>query len=346
MKIAILNNMAPFIRGGAELLAERLQLELELREHEVELVRIPFDWTSPQALLRSAAYAATMRLYGADRVIALKYPGYLIPHPEMHVWLVHPFRQIHDLWDTPHGWSSADREQLEARETILEMERVAFARARAVYAISDVVAGRARATLGLRPQPLFTPPYWTQPIEPGPFGDYVLALGRVGAAKRQELLVAAMALVEDPNLRLVIAGGPESEQTQHVLERRVAELGLGDRVSLELEFISEQRKRELLSGARAVAYLPIEEDSYGYVCLEGYQAGKPLITATDSGGTHQLVRDGQTGWIVAPDQESVAAALSQVAADPQRAERLGSAGRELSQTLGLNWDHVIEVLTS
>ena len=45
MKVAVVNNQAPFIRGGAELLADWLVAALKERGHQAELIRIPF----PQA---------------------------------------------------------------------------------------------------------------------------------------------------------------------------------------------------------------------------------------------------------------------------------------------------------
>ena len=51
-------------------------------------------------------------------------------------------------------------------------------------------------------------------------------------------------------------------------------------------FLAEQPVERCL----AVAYIPYDEDSYGYVTLEACLAKKAVITCTDSGGIDALVR--------------------------------------------------------
>ena len=44
MKVLIVNNMAPFVWGGAEELAANQEKQLVLAGHEAEVLRIPFQW--------------------------------------------------------------------------------------------------------------------------------------------------------------------------------------------------------------------------------------------------------------------------------------------------------------
>jgi glycosyltransferase involved in cell wall biosynthesis len=97
-----------------------------------------------------------------------------------------------------------------------------------------------------------------------------------------------------------------------------------------------------MAGALACAYLPFEEDSYGYVSLEAYQACRPVVTCRDSGGTLEIVEDGVTGRIAAPDPISLARVLDELAADPAAARRMGHAGRRRMDELNISWDHVVE----
>ncbi len=56
--------------------------------------------------------------------------------------------------------------------------------------------------------------------------------------------------------------------------------------------------------------------------------GKPVV-ATAVGGTPELVLDGETGLLVPPgDVDALADALADVLDDPERARRLGEAGRD------------------
>ena len=47
MKLLVANNATPFVRGGAELLADRLVLELRRAGHEAEVLRLPL-WATPR----------------------------------------------------------------------------------------------------------------------------------------------------------------------------------------------------------------------------------------------------------------------------------------------------------
>ena len=52
------------------------------------------------------------------------------------------------------------------------------------------------------------------------------------------------------------------------------------------------------------------------------------VIATRVGGTPEVIRDGTTGILVAPDDpDAMAAAISSVIAEPARAQALGEAGR-------------------
>ena len=62
MKVAVVNTSAPFVRGGAEHLAESLVHELASRGHEVELVKVPLRWATPDEVAESMFAAACLRI--------------------------------------------------------------------------------------------------------------------------------------------------------------------------------------------------------------------------------------------------------------------------------------------
>jgi glycosyltransferase involved in cell wall biosynthesis len=80
-----------------------------------------------------------------------------------------------------------------------------------------------------------------------------------------------------------------------------------------------------LARCRAVVFPPWNED-YGFVTVEAFACAKAVITCTDSGGPAELVRDGQNGFVAAPEPEALAGAMRQVIADRTLAIRLGEAG--------------------
>lgn len=345
MKVLVLNNGVPFLKGGAEHLADSLAHELVVRGHEAQVVRLPLRWHSPEAVADSMAAAAAIRIPEADRVIALKFPAYLVPHDDKVVWLLHQFRQVYDMWDTPHQGLPNTPETLELRQAIMASDARALGSVRGLYCNSSVTADRLQRFNGLTAQVLLPPHGDAASFRDDGLGDYVLAIGRITASKRQHLLVEAMAHA-GANVRLVVAGQPETPQDGELLQRLVEEHGLQDRVELILRFISDEEKVDLLAKARAVAYLPLDEDSYGYVTVEGMLSRKPMIATHDSGGVLQLVRDEATGLVAEADPQSLAEAMTRLCSDARLAAGMGSAGHSMVEELDLSWDSVLETLLS
>src|SRR5207248_2053009 len=83
MKISILLTHVPFVWGGAEYLAETLRGRLRARGHQAELVRVPFKWYPPSAVLDHMLACRHLRLASGDPdlVIPMKFPVYLGSFP-------------------------------------------------------------------------------------------------------------------------------------------------------------------------------------------------------------------------------------------------------------------------
>ena len=96
MNVLVLSNVAPFIRGGAEELAVVLNL-CKRPGANAELLRIPFQWDPASAIIGQILLNKSLRLANVDRVIAMKFPAYLIPHENKIIWLMHQYRQAYDL---------------------------------------------------------------------------------------------------------------------------------------------------------------------------------------------------------------------------------------------------------
>ena len=72
----------------------------------------------------------------------------------------------------------------------------------------------------------------------------------------------------------------------------------------------------------------LDVEGLGIVLLEASAAGVPVV-AGDSGGAPETVREGVTGHVVGGrDTAALADALADLLADPDRARRMGAAGRE------------------
>lgn len=340
MKILVANNAAPFIRGGAELLADRLVVELQRAGHEAELFRLPLGDT-PEQILDSMLAAALTSLVNVDRVIGLKFPAYLIPHDDVVIYLVHQFRQAYD--PAPVGWPDEPRLN-RVVDAVRKADAAAFAAANRMYTISPMVAARLRRDNGIDASVLMTPPHADQLYRSAAPEGYIVALGRISGSKRQLLAVQAMRYAR-PGYRLVVAGAPESPALLAELQREIAANHLESRVELVPRFISEEEKLDLIARSIGSVYLPIDEDSYGYVCYEAAMSSKPTITGTDSGGTTTLVEHGRTGLVTAPEPAAIAAAFDELAAHPEQARGMGENARTLAMELDLSWSRVVQELT-
>ena len=340
MRIVVANNAAPFVRGGAELLADRLVEELRRAGHEVDLLRLPIG-NSPAQILDGLLAGALVDLVEVDRVIGLKFPAYLIPHDDVVIWLIHQFRQAYD--PPPVGWPPDPALDPIVR-AVRAADRAAFAQAQRLYAISPMIAERVRRHTGVVAEVLMTPPHAEQEYRTQEAEDFIVALGRISGGKRQGLAIQAMKHAR-PGYRLVVAGAPDDRDTLKSIEREIEESGVSERVELIPRFITEDEKLDLISRCIGSVYLPIDEDSYGYVCYEAAMSSKPSVTATDSGGTLTLVDHGRTGLVAPPEPQALAAAFDELALHRDRSRAMGQNARTLALELDLSWTRVIEELT-
>ena len=115
---------------------------------------------------------------------------------------------------------------------------------------------------------------------------------------------------------------------------------------LEDRWISEEEKVERLATALAVAYVPDDEDSYGYPSLEAAHARKAVLTASDLGGVLELVSHGYNGIVAPPDPRSLAQAMDQLYRDRVLATRMGAANERRLAELRIDWANVVDALTS
>jgi glycosyltransferase involved in cell wall biosynthesis len=343
MKVAIVNNQAPFVRGGAELLAEWLRDKLEQYGHQAEIVRLPFQWNPCERILDHMLAARFVRLPNVDRVVALKFPAYYVPHENKVLWLLHQFRQAYDLWGTPYQDIPDTPTGHRVRDAVIAADQFHLQKVSHIYTNSKIVGHRLNYYNGLRSDVLYPPLPDSDSFYCDDYHDYFFFPGRITAGKRQHMAAAAMAHAGG-DARLVIAGQPETPKDLERVMSVIHEHGLESRVEVIPRWISEEEKRRLLGGCRGVLYLPYGEDSYGYVTLEAFHARKPVITLADSGGILELVEDGHNGRVAAGERD-LALAIDELSGDRVLAEGLGQAALETIDRLQISWDRVIECLT-
>lgn len=348
MRVVVATVQVPFIQGGAEAHALGLCQALTQAGHEVEMVRIPFKWYPPERILEHALACRLLDLSESngvriDRLIALKFPAYLLPHPNKIIWLLHQHRSAYELWDAPWGSDLMNRPcGLSVRQAIWEADRAGLREAQSIYANSSRVAERLWHYCRIPARVLYHPPpeaetfYWQQPE---PFFFYP---SRLTPIKRQELVVEALSFCRHP-VRVVFCGAPDNPAYEKELEQKVLSLRMSDRAHF-LGRVTEEKKRQLYASCLGVIFPPFDED-YGYVTLEAMLSSKPVITCRDSGGPLELVRDGETGFVVEPTPEGLAVAMDRLWEDPALACKLGRAGRQFYDTLDISWEKVVAELT-
>lgn len=344
MKIIVLNNMAPFVWGGAEELAGHLAKNLARVGHEAEVIRIPFQWEPFTKIPSQMLLARFVNLDSADRVIALKFPAYLAQHPNKTLWLLHQYRQAYDLFDAHQSNLNDSDAALELRQMIRSADNESFREARKIYTNSEITKSRLdRYNPGFDAEVLLPPLNDPELFDETVDGNYIYAGGRVNLMKRQHLLVEAMRFAPK-NASLVIAGPPESPADTARLVGLVEDAGLADRVHLHLRFLDRKELAKYVCGALACAYLPFDEDSLGYVSMEAATAGKAIITATDSGGILGLAKHGETGWVSEPTAEGLGAAITAAYANRAKTMKMGLAAKARWQAMDVTWSKTIEKL--
>lgn len=144
----------------------------------------------------------------------------------------------------------------------------------------------------------------------------IVFVGRLEPRKGPDLAVDAMALA--PGVALDIVGdGPMRRK----LERRIRQLGLGDRVALVGHAADP---RPILERAH-LALAPSRKEGLGIAALEAMAVGRPVI-ATRSGGLEEVVSDGETGWLTAAEPSAIAARIRQAGAPTADRETLSAMG--------------------
>ena len=345
MRILICTTQVPFTRGGAESHVAGLQRTLIEAGHQAETVALPFKWYPPSEIMRSTMAWRMLDLSSAngqtiDLVVGMKFPAYLVAHPNKVLWILHQHRSAYNLWGTQFDDLSTYAEGPRVREWIKHCDEKFIPEAKQVFANSRTVADRLKQYNNLESEVLYHPPPLSDRLRAGEQRDYIFYPSRMEPQKRQELLIEAMKYVRAP-VKAVFAGS--FGDAKHY-ESLIKEHGVSDRVCMR-GFVSDDELIDLYANALAVAYFPFDED-YGYVTLQGMIAAKPVIVPADGGGATEFVEDGLTGSIVEPHPKAIAETIDQLHADRERARRMGTRARDRIASANLSWSNVVEKILS
>jgi len=346
MKIVIATVQIPFIRGGAEIHAENLRKALLAHGDEVELIAIPFKWYPPEKILDQMLACRLLDVTESDGqkidlMIGLKFPAYLLPHPNKVIWMLHQHRPAYDLWTGPLGDLTIYPNGSIVREAIWKADRELIPEAKKIYTNSLNVSRRLENHCGIVAPPLYHPPLNVEKFYCEEPRDYLFFPSRINPNKRQHLVLEALALTAH-DVRVLFASSAIHPKYFEETKKLVAKYNLGERVEW-LGEISEEEKLRLYARSLGVLYPPVDED-YGYVTLEAMLASKPVITCLDSGGPLEFVIHGKTGLQCSPDPAELARAMDSLYEDRALATTMGAAARDHYDSLKISWTNVVEKL--
>jgi glycosyltransferase involved in cell wall biosynthesis len=341
--VLVCETQVPLVRGGAELLVQQLVSELRARGVATDRVSLPFKWYPKDEILPHAAAWRLLDLSESngrpiDLIVATKFPTYFARHPNKVCWLVHQHRAVYELCNTQFSDFGNEELDVALRDRLMALDEEMLAECRGLYTISQTVSARLQTYNGLASTPLYHPPLMARQLAHGEYGNYVLSVARLEKNKRVDLAVRAMAHLPN-HMRLVVVG--DGSFRAHV-EEAAEESGAADRITFA-GAVSDDALVALYRDALCLVYAPYDED-YGLATLEAFLAQKPVITARDSGGTLEFVRNGDNGFVVEPNPEAVAGAIARLDADRALTAALGAHGCDLARTI--SWDTVIDRLLS
>lgn len=153
----------------------------------------------------------------------------------------------------------------------------------------------------------------------------VLGVSRLVPRKGFDVVIDAVSQLD--SVHLALAGGGRDRER---LQRRAR--SLGERAHF-LGRVSDDDLPALYASADVFAmacrdrWAGLEAEGFGIVFLEAAACGVPSV-AGRSGGSHEAVLDGETGYVVEPrDVGAVRDALARLLGDDQLRSRLGAAAR-------------------
>jgi len=340
--------------GGSGVVASELALALADRGHRVHL----FSYAVPPRLARSSgavevhvAQGAPYPLFEApphDLAITsailnvheaegldIVHAHYALPHAMSAVLASHAAAAVRpgsppQVVTTLHG---TDITLVGRQPSYRPLLRYALETSHAVTAVSEDLAMRSVESFYPRPggggPPVEVIPNFVNAEEfrpadgPGHDGPpRAIHVSNFRPVKRVPWLVEAFVeATGDTGSRLVLVGdGPDRDRSESLAR----ELGADDRVS----FLGERDVLPSLITDADLFLLASTEESFGLSALEAMACGIPVV-APRVGGLPEVVTDGVTGWLSAPeDRQGYVSALKEALSDPEARSLRGAAARE------------------
>jgi glycosyltransferase involved in cell wall biosynthesis len=140
-----------------------------------------------------------------------------------------------------------------------------------------------------------------------PSFSYLLFFGFIRAYKGLDLLIQAMKLISNPNVKLIIAGEFYGE-SQHYYQL-IENLNLHDKIILKTNFITDSEVKYYFCASDLVVQ-PYKSATQSGVTPLAYHFEIPMVV-TNVGGLTAMVPNGKVGLIAEPNPESIASKINE-----------------------------------
>ena len=160
----------------------------------------------------------------------------------------------------------------------------------------------------------------------------VLFVGFFSRDKRPDLLARAWRRLvrSGMTVRLAFVGARKSGyyEIDESLARAIVDEAAADGLADRLLFVEPGHDVDRAFRAADLFALPSIREAHPLALLEAMACGLPCVASRLSGATDAIVNDGENGRLFAPDdEEGLAAAMTDVLADPVRARAMGERAR-------------------
>jgi N-acetyl-alpha-D-glucosaminyl L-malate synthase BshA len=347
--------------GGSGVVATELAHALADRGHQVHLISSepPFRWQwgipglsfervavpayplfrEPQYLL---ALATTISRVAEKHQLDIIHAHYAVPHATA----AYLADQI--LESSPGTWSPRTMTTLHGTDITLVGSDPSYARVVAfsiershgVTAVSESLKNDTVKSLGVRreirviPNFLdcaqyrrrFDPELQARLCPPSTCEALIVHVSNFRPVKRVDVAIAVFRRIRR-RVRarfLLIGDGPVREG----VEQQVAEHGLTD----DVVFLGEQQDLVPFLSVSDLFLLPSEQESFGLAALEAMACEVPVV-ASKVGGLPEVIDDGVTGYLCAPDAvDEMAERAIAILCDGKRRQTMGRAAAEVVRT--------------
>lgn len=154
----------------------------------------------------------------------------------------------------------------------------------------------------------------------------VMLPGRLTSWKGQRVFIDAIARLERRALRCVLVGSGSDRYRRHLIDT-IAKRGVSDLFQIVGDCRDMPAAYKL---ADVVVSASTRPEGFGRVIAEAQAMGR-LVVATDHGGAREILHDGETGWLVPPDDAEALAAAIAAALDLPASKRMTFAERAIAR---------------